>query len=245
MNVIVEINGRQAIPVRAIPLLTDWEVLSPDVCANAFAGEEGTTPHLEGLQAYRLDEKGAPQPIAAREWANWIVRELEACSERITATQTSHEDGYQQWRSESLGLLPAGVFVWRDEFEAAFLLEYGPESMRAQFDDEGYEQDRHNLNFDPQHGPRNDWETLVMEGFAPAQHQAAAPAPVEPVVTALTQEQRQAKRWQMCIDAELAMPTDTYAHLPRGIGKVAKELRITRQALQQDLNAHRERLFGK
>lgn len=60
-----------------------------------------------------------------------------------------------------------------------------------------------------------------------------------------SQEQRQADRWQLCIDAGLTMPTDTYSHFPRGIGRVATGLRITRQALQQDLNAHRERLFGK
>ena len=73
--------------------------------------------------------------------------------------------------------------------------------------------------------------------------QAAAPA--LHVATEPTQEQRQAYRWQLCIDAGLTMPEDTYSHLPRGIGKVAESLGITRQALQQDLNAHRERLFGK
>lgn len=76
---------------------------------------------------------------------------------------------------------------------------------------------------------------------APAQPQAAAPAPV----VAGNAEQRQARRWQMCLDAGLPMPQDTYAHLPRGIGKVAKAEGIKRQALAQDLNAHRERLFGK
>lgn len=165
MDVIVHIGGRQAIPVRAVPLLTDWEVLSPDVCANAFAGAEGTTPHLEGLPTYRLDEAGEPQPIAARWWANWIVRELDGCSARITAAQTNHEVGYPQWRRESLELLPAGVFVWRDEFEPAFLREYGPSSMRARFAGEDYDEAAHRLNFDPQHGPREDWQALVTQGF--------------------------------------------------------------------------------
>lgn len=167
MQVVVHIAGRQAIPVRAIPLLTDWEVLSPDVCANAFAGAETTTQRLEGLATYRLDETGEPQHVAPRWWANWIVRGLDACSERITAAQTSHEAGYQQWRSESLELLPGGVFVWRDEFERAFLREYGPQSMRARFAGEGYDENLHRLNFDPKHGPRKDWQTLVMEGFEP------------------------------------------------------------------------------
>ena len=60
-----------------------------------------------------------------------------------------------------------------------------------------------------------------------------------------TREQRQARRWQQCSDAGLTMPADTYGHLPRGIGKVATKLGITRQALAEDLNAHRERIFGR
>lgn len=71
--------------------------------------------------------------------------------------------------------------------------------------------------------------------------QAATPAPV----VAGSAEQRQARRWQMCLDAGLPMPQDTYAQLPRGINAIAKAERITRQALAQDLNAHRERLFGR
>ncbi len=192
MDVVVHIGGRQAIPVRAIPLLTDWEVLSPDVCANAFAGVESTTPHLEGLATYRLDEAGGPQPIAARWWANWIVRELEACSARITAAQTSHEAGYPQWRRESLGLLPAGVFVWRDEFEPAFLREYGPNSMRARLAGEDYDQAAHRLNFNPQHGPREDWQTLVMEGFERHRTAGAVPAPPSQGESGTKVEQAQA-----------------------------------------------------
>lgn len=78
----------------------------------------------------------------------------------------------------------------------------------------------------------------VLEGLQPL---AAAPAPV----VAENAEQRQARRWQLCIDKGLTMPTDTYAQLPRGIKEIAKAENITRQALAQDLNAHRERLFGK
>lgn len=74
------------------------------------------------------------------------------------------------------------------------------------------------------------------------------PAQAEPQaapMVAANAEQRQARRWQMCIDAGLPMPQDTYAQLPRGIKEIAKAENITRQALAQDLNAHRERLFGK
>ena len=44
LNLVIPINDREAIPVRAIPLLTYWEVLSPDDLAAALtflASEDG------------------------------------------------------------------------------------------------------------------------------------------------------------------------------------------------------------
>lgn len=60
-----------------------------------------------------------------------------------------------------------------------------------------------------------------------------------------TSEQRQAQRWRMCIDAGLKMPSDTFSHYPRGIGKIATSLKITRQSLIEDLNKYRERTMGR
>ena len=74
-----------------------------------------------------------------------------------------------------------------------------------------------------------------------------SPAPVAGSVSdapTKTREQRQDERWKLCIDAGLTMPADTYAQLPRGIRDVAKGLGITRQALAQELNAHRGRFFS-
>ncbi len=60
-----------------------------------------------------------------------------------------------------------------------------------------------------------------------------------------TAEQRQARRYQMCIDAGLTMPTDDYAPLPRGINRVASTLGITRQAFSEDVKKHINRLHSK
>lgn len=165
MNIVVKIQGREAIPIRSIPLLTDWEVLSPDVCAKAFAGDEISAQHFENMPTYQLDENGSYAGISSRWWANWVVRELDACAERTQADGISDEVGYALWRSESIELLPAGTFVWRDEFEAAYQAEYGPESMRVICSKEAYEADTYDLNFNPVHGPRDDWQAVVMEGF--------------------------------------------------------------------------------
>lgn len=55
-------------------------------------------------------------------------------------------------------------------------------------------------------------------------------------------EERRARRYQACVDAGLKFPDNDYATLPRGIGKIAKAMGITRQALSEDLKAHIRRL---
>lgn len=89
-------------------------------------------------------------------------------------------------------------------------------------------------------------DLLPQAGEANAEIKAdsASNAPKAAVPEVENQQQRQARRWELCIKAGLAMPTDTYAQLPRGIGLIAKAEGITRQGFSQDLEAYRERLFG-
>lgn len=54
--------------------------------------------------------------------------------------------------------------------------------------------------------------------------------------------ERQAYRYQFCIDMGLKMPKTSHGRFPRGIGDAAKRLRITRQSLVADLKAHIDRL---
>ena len=56
---------------------------------------------------------------------------------------------------------------------------------------------------------------------------------------------RQSRRYQMGIDADLKMPTDDYAPMPRGIGKLAEMEKITRQSFTEDVKAHIRRAFPK
>ena len=167
MQVTIEINGRQALPVRAIPLLTDWRGLSPDQLAQILAGDSDHWPSFDGLTAYRLRPDGSTEPIPPRWWASWVVGKLQATSEAIEAAQTSHATGRQQWRSESLAQLPAGVFLWRDEFEAAHAREYGPKGLRAHFNPETFDSSAHALDFSPYPDPDVAPEHLVLEGFVP------------------------------------------------------------------------------
>ena len=118
MNVIIQIQGREAIPVRAIPLLTYWHFFSPDVVAQTLAAEGFGRAHVHGeLQAYRLEE-GVVMVMRQSWWGSWTARELRAHHEKIKATGVHDEVGYQQWRDESLPILPASVFVWKEELES-------------------------------------------------------------------------------------------------------------------------------
>jgi hypothetical protein len=60
-----------------------------------------------------------------------------------------------------------------------------------------------------------------------------------------TQEARQARRYRLCVEAGLTMPSNDYAAMPRGIGKVADAEGISRQALVKDLKAHINRINSR
>lgn len=164
MNVVVEIDGRNAIPVRAIPFLTNWATMSPDAVAHALAGEYD---HFEELTSYRVEGTDRKK-ISTTWWKNFPCRQLKALSEEIKDKETTHETGYQEWRSRSIPVLPAGVFVWQDEFVSCHGNRYGPYGMTYLTDtgimprDE--QEQRVKLDFDP-FIPETHTQLIVMEGL--------------------------------------------------------------------------------
>lgn len=112
MNLVVTINGRDAVPVRALCFVDDLKRLSPDLVAQAAAGED----HYEGtwrLPTYHLSE-GRTTELKASQWA-YCCRRLKSISSRLKSTWRG-ADSWDLWRSEATPVLPAGVFVWLDEF---------------------------------------------------------------------------------------------------------------------------------
>lgn len=203
MNVIVVIDGREAIPVRAIPMLTNWEQMSPDELADALAGDDHSH-QFRSLSAYRL-EHGKVVSIPALWWENGPCRKLKALSDRIRATEITHETGYQDWQRQSLLSLPAGAFVWKEEYVPLHERKFNLESITflssntssgVMAPDE--QQRRTVLDFNPF---IDDPETgrVVMEGFdterSSTQFQAETePEPVVEAPASETPEQRRA-RW--------------------------------------------------
>jgi hypothetical protein len=62
-----------------------------------------------------------------------------------------------------------------------------------------------------------------------------------------TKEQRQARRYQACVDAGLTMPQNAFGKLPAGIGELAKKegKGISRQSFSEDVKKHIDRLSQK
>lgn len=177
MNVLLVIDGREAIPVRAIPFLTNGDVLSPAVVAEVLAGDSEYFRLFNGLTAHRV-ELGATKPIPTAFWKNTVVSDIDALSDRIKDRQVTHADGPNHWRAGSLECLPAGAFVWRDEFEPRFWATHGPDAetvgrFSSTNEDEWITRNKESevdfdeeseLDFDPFISP--DYiARLVMEGF--------------------------------------------------------------------------------
>ncbi len=108
-------------------MLTNWEQMSPDELADALAGDDHSH-QFRSLSAYRL-ENGKVVSIAPLWWENGPSRKLKALSDRIKATEITHETGYQDWQQQSLLSLPAGVFVWKDEYVPLYERKFNPESI--------------------------------------------------------------------------------------------------------------------
>lgn len=179
MNVVVVIEGREAIPVRALPFLTDWETMSPDVVSEALAGNDFLSK-FKDLRAHRF-EHGKVKPIGQRYWRNRINTQLSELSASIKTEYPEHEIGYRKWQRESWKLLPAGVFVWKDEWVIQYHRRYMPargvrlnESGAAMTTNEWDESVA--LDFSP-FIPEPEVQLLVMEGFETLPTDTATPAP--------------------------------------------------------------------
>ncbi|EXI78529.1 MAG: hypothetical protein AW10_03013 [Candidatus Accumulibacter appositus] len=114
MNVVFCISGREAIPVRAIPYVTGWDV-SPDMVAQSLANSSDGV-RLDRLTACQYHVDGSHTPILPKEW-DGIEDLLRGLSASLEAKNSNRDITRPQWLKESIPLLPAGVFVWRDELE--------------------------------------------------------------------------------------------------------------------------------
>jgi len=186
MNVVLTIDGRKAIPVRALPFVAGRRRdgishLSPDEVAGVAAHQD-TFHRVEPFATFHIVD-GVPRPVAFSQWGQFVIR-LKALSGSLEAEERNYDESYAKWTDESIPLLPAAVFVWLDEFQAWFsrTRPLDVEHIQSQ-DDDGEVEFRHeggDLYFSP----------LVPQRLCPCIHEGFeelfnAPAPFESLTEAL------------------------------------------------------------
>lgn len=117
----VWIDGREALPVRAIPYVAGWDKLyHPESVARNLARKVGAPfDRLRNLVAYHRPA-GKPLQVMAHEW-NAVVVQVKGFETGLQELRTDIEAtddhvGIAAWEKGAAMKLPAGVFVWLDEF---------------------------------------------------------------------------------------------------------------------------------
>lgn len=179
MNVIIKINGRDAIPVRALPWLTHGRLFSAQDVADALS-VSAKFSDFSSLHPFLIDGG----IVNVDFWRNVVQGKLKC----LEAQGIEPE----QWLVDSLAALPAGVFVWRDEWESAYNQSpFGPDVLAA-LGDAADKQDisERTLNFAP-HIPNN-LVQLVMEAscqqLVNAEETQAQPEVEKPLQRSLAQD---------------------------------------------------------
>lgn len=112
MKLTIMVEGREALPVRAIPYVSGWN-MSPDMVATGLAHTDSSR-RFRNIFGYRIVD-GAIVAVRPMQWDSVVVA-LNGLDERLP----TGNDGYSEWRNEAPKLLPEGVFVWLDDFAAAY-----------------------------------------------------------------------------------------------------------------------------
>ncbi|MBF0437335.1 MAG: hypothetical protein HQL77_18495 [Magnetococcales bacterium] len=138
MKLTIIIQGREAIPVRAIPFVTGWGGHNFTLDPHSLVAHLATGKFIVGFTAdYPLTAYYFPLdgPLSEIRRDNWKIYE-----KNLLDIQSQCEDErcrYEQWRQRAILELPSGVFLWKDEFEQFWYKDFLPRiSMQPPTDDE-------------------------------------------------------------------------------------------------------------
>lgn len=109
MKLILDIDGREAYPVRALPLITGWDFTALDV-PESLAGDLDEYRAFEQVRAHM--GQVSPQTFGPERWVRYtqIIEDIE-----------DRQLDRPEFEAQAIRALPPGVFVWRDEWERAYL----------------------------------------------------------------------------------------------------------------------------
>lgn len=135
-NVVVEIDGRRALPLRALPFVCAWAV-APDSLARALCEPPvieisgriqvgGVIQRTAGcakiqnrrsLHAYMYLLDGTWHPLSPEQWKH-VELALDSLTKKLKADEREGADGenHARWRVEATLMLPDDAFVWVDDF---------------------------------------------------------------------------------------------------------------------------------
>lgn len=140
-NPILIIDGREAIPLRAVPWVTNWAV-APDDLARACALQPTTSRKVkiagfpdqpdaksyvqvgnrQALQAWEIDDSSVPTVIRPQVMRDTVLARIDSLTQRLKLKEADSEGvaHLDEWRESALALLPAGAFLWLSEFQDWF-----------------------------------------------------------------------------------------------------------------------------
>lgn len=135
-EVVVTIDGRSALPLRALPYITAWAE-APDSLVSALAmeatvrvgepiqrlaGRRVEIVNRHALTAYRMANDGSWAAIPPSQWQSVAV-ELSSLTVKLRADErpNAEDENHARWRVEATLVLPDDVFVWFEEFQRWFL----------------------------------------------------------------------------------------------------------------------------
>ncbi len=193
MQIIVHIHGREALPVRALPFAGRWGwMTSPDGIAFACSQQPtksfqtnnqfGTTTipvrNTEALPSFVM-ENGLVREMLPSEWS-FCTDELECLKLKKKGEEHSEGENFAVWRRQAIEKLPAGVFVWLDDFVRWFSLTR-PDALNIEESEHPAITVRPSVSLD--------LEAVVMEGFdEDALRKVFAKPPYQPLESALDEK---------------------------------------------------------
>ena len=127
MGLLIEVGGRAACPVRALPWISGhdgprWHLDAADV-ASALAVATVEWVRFAGVRAWRADG-------SVIEPSDWL-----AAADRLQRLRPDFSD-YDEWRLRATLTLPADAFVWFDEWSTAYrACPSGPDHLRMLLDE--------------------------------------------------------------------------------------------------------------
>jgi hypothetical protein len=117
MNVVVEIAGRDALPVWTIPYVTAWDISADMLVKRLVApkyNNESTFP-----SAFNLDSDRKPHLIPSIVWTDYVENSISDFEDEQEDDEITQRKKRNKWRMDCIEIIMQieGCYIWLDEFK--------------------------------------------------------------------------------------------------------------------------------